>query len=644
MDLDHRVAGVCRRMGRLLARLPAVGDGALGESLGLLVDLAERQPRVPDPGRLRRLVMALGCSPVEVDLIVLAGLPDQHESIAALFRMLHPRAEPRPTLGLAAQLLCDDAGERPYLLRAADQGRALESGTLRIGPPDAPTYERTLSLPEGLWSALRGLDTWPDAAGVRDAPPVQAGLEAWLASAPAQAALTAIRCGAPQTILVTAEHEDLALERAVALVAASGAAWVRAAPTATDPASLRTVLAHALARGVIPALRLPAADGGGTALPDLRGHPSPVVLAARAGSAPAVGMRSVVSVPAEPLDAAGRRRMWRTLLPGLDSPTEALASRHIVEPAVAALAADDVRAVSALRGRPPTIGDLVTSIRARAGMSLSHGVTLVHPSAGWGQLVLPAARLDQLRDAADRLVHQERVFDDWGFLAGRTGARGVRLLFAGPPGTGKTLAAEVLARELGVDLLVVDIARVVSKWIGETEKNLSEVFDAAERVNGVLLFDEADALFGKRTEVSDAHDRYANLETAYLLARLERSEGMVILATNLRSNVDPAFTRRLEAVVPFEEPGQDERVALWRCHVPPNAPVAADVDFEELAALFPVVGGVIRNAAVAAAFLAAAGDGPIRRHHIVRAIRREYEKQGRAFPAIPVDILDHGRR
>jgi SpoVK/Ycf46/Vps4 family AAA+-type ATPase len=256
--------------------------------------------------------------------------------------------------------------------------------------------------------------------------------------------------------------------------------------------------------------------------------------------------------------------------------------------------------------------------------------------ASWDRLILPPDRERQLREALDRLMHQGQVLDDWGFLAGRPGARGVRMLFAGPPGTGKTLAAEVLAHTIGVDLLVVDLARLVSKWIGETEKNLAEAFDAAERTQSVLLFDEADALFGKRTEVKDAHDRYANLETAYLLGRLERFDGLSILSTNLRENIDPAFTRRLEFIVDFDEPSDEERAAIWRCHLPPGAPLATDVRVEELASLYPIVGGHIRNAAVAAGFLASAADAPISRTDLVLAVRREYEKSGRAFPGAPV--------
>ena len=244
-----------------------------------------------------------------------------------------------------------------------------------------------------------------------------------------------------------------------------------------------------------------------------------------------------------------------------------------------------------------------------------------------------------LQEALNRLKYQRTVLDHWKFLDGRPGARGVRVLLSGPPGTGKTLSAEVIATSLGVDLLVVDISRVVSKWIGETEKHLAQAFDAAERAQAILLFDGADGLFGKRTEVSDAHDRYANLETAYLLGRLERFDGLTILSTNLKQNIDPAFLRRLEFAVDFDEPSAAEREALWRCHLPPEAPLASDVSLQELAVLYPMVGGLIRNASVAAGFLAAAAGTAIGRGHLISAIRREYEKSAKAFPGVPPGVV-----
>jgi SpoVK/Ycf46/Vps4 family AAA+-type ATPase len=290
-------------------------------------------------------------------------------------------------------------------------------------------------------------------------------------------------------------------------------------------------------------------------------------------------------------------------------------------------------------GETPTLESVAEAVRARGEIELGAGMSLVHPAMAWTDLVLRADRLAQLHEAVDRLRHQGVVFDDWGFPDRRAGARGIRLLFAGPPGTGKSLAAEAMASALGVDLLIVDLSRLVSKWLGETEKNLARVFARAERAQAVLLFDEADALFARRTEVSDAHDRYANLETAYLLSRLERFDGLAILATNLKEHIDPAFLRRLEFVIDFDEPGVAERELLWRTHIPAGAPLAADVALAELAELYPIVGGLIRNASLAAGFLATADGGRITQNHLLHAVRREYEKAGRAFPGVPADYV-----
>jgi SpoVK/Ycf46/Vps4 family AAA+-type ATPase len=203
------------------------------------------------------------------------------------------------------------------------------------------------------------------------------------------------------------------------------------------------------------------------------------------------------------------------------------------------------------------------------------------------------------------------------------------VLFAGPPGTGKTMAAEVIAADLRQDLYRIDLSSIVSKYIGETEKNLEGVFRSAEAGAAVLVFDEADALFGKRSEVRDAHDRFANVETAYLLQRLEAFTGIAILTTNLRGNIDDAFTRRLDFVVEFPMPEEAERRLIWRRAFPPAAPLADDVDLPFLARKFRISGGHIRNIALTAAYLAAADALPIGMRHLVRATRREHQKIGR---------------
>jgi SpoVK/Ycf46/Vps4 family AAA+-type ATPase len=223
------------------------------------------------------------------------------------------------------------------------------------------------------------------------------------------------------------------------------------------------------------------------------------------------------------------------------------------------------------------------------------------------------------------------VFGGWGFSAWGTRGMGVTALFGGPPGTGKTMAAEVLAGDLGLDLYKVDLSGVVSKYIGETEKNLRRIFIEARSGNAILFFDEADALFGKRTEVSDAHDRYANIETSYLLQQMEQYDGVVLLATNLRQNLDEAFTRRIRFIVEFPFPDADSRARIWRTHFPPAAPIAPDVDVEFLAREFAVAGGTIRNIVLNAAFLAVADGGVIDRRHILHGTRREFEKIGRLW-------------
>ncbi len=214
---------------------------------------------------------------------------------------------------------------------------------------------------------------------------------------------------------------------------------------------------------------------------------------------------------------------------------------------------------------------------------------------------------------------------------GTKGARGVGVtaLFAGDSGTGKTMSAEVVGHDLGLDVYVIDLSTVVDKYIGETEKNLDRIFTEADRVNGVLLFDEADALFGKRSEVKDARDRYANVEVAYLLQRMERFDGLAVLTTNLRSNVDEAFVRRLDAIIDFPMPEEEHRRRLWAANLAPDLPVSGDIDLDFLAGRFKISGGNIRNVCVTAAYLAAAQDRPVTMADLVRATEREYRKLGR---------------
>jgi hypothetical protein len=242
-------------------------------------------------------------------------------------------------------------------------------------------------------------------------------------------------------------------------------------------------------------------------------------------------------------------------------------------------------------------------------------------------LVVPPETLRELDLAAAWARHRGRVFVGWGAGRKMVSGRGLACLFCGPPGTGKTMGAQVLAREVGLELYRIDLAQVVSKYIGETEKNLSKLFDEAYASNAILFFDEADALFGKRSEVKDAHDRYANIETAFLLQRIEMHDGITILATNLRRNMDDAFLRRLQVVAEFPVPGERERRMIWERHLPAGR--GADLDLDLVARRFAVSGGEIRNAVVAAAFLGAAEGQPLGMRHLVTGLWREMRKGGR---------------
>ncbi|MFF7043764.1 ATP-binding protein [Streptomyces massasporeus] len=290
----------------------------------------------------------------------------------------------------------------------------------------------------------------------------------------------------------------------------------------------------------------------------------------------------------------------------------------------------------------PTRDELFAAARAQSSHRLTGPAQRVRTVHGWDDIVLPPDCAAQLTEVCARVAHSGQVMDDWGFARTLSHGRGVSALFTGPPGTGKTMAAEVIAHELGLELARIDLAGVVSKYIGETEKNLDRVFTAAADTDAVLLFDEADALFGKRSEVREAHDRYANIEVAHLLQRMEQYEGLVVLTSNLRRNLDEAFTRRLQFIVEFPFPGRVDRERIWRVCLPSGAPRDAALDFGRLARDFPLTGGSIRNVVLHAAYLAASANTAIGMPHLLRATRREYQKLDQVMPGAGPDGDERG--
>lgn len=292
----------------------------------------------------------------------------------------------------------------------------------------------------------------------------------------------------------------------------------------------------------------------------------------------------------------------------------------------AVLTASDLAATS---NRDLDVNMLYAGAQAHSTLKLDRLARQIQPRHRWNDLVLPDDQMAQLQEMRSRAEHVHLVQDIWGFGKKIAPQPGISALFAGESGTGKTMSAEVIANDLGLLLYKIDLSAVVSKYIGETEKNLGVIFEEAQASNAILFFDEADALFGKRSEVKDARDRYANIETAYLLQQIEAYDGVAILATNLRQNLDEAFTRRLDFVITYPFPDETARYHIWQRHFPVDVPMAGDVNLERIADDFPLAGGNIRNAALASAYLAAADGEIITHHHIMTAIRREHQKMGR---------------
>lgn len=277
----------------------------------------------------------------------------------------------------------------------------------------------------------------------------------------------------------------------------------------------------------------------------------------------------------------------------------------------------------------PRLSHLLSACRQQTAPGLGKLAARLQTARAWSDLVVCPKTRTLLEELREQLMHRTTVLQGWGFGEQLTASGGFCALFTGAPGTGKTFAASLLGRALERDVYRVDLSMVISKYIGETEKQLAQVFAEAEAGEALLFFDEADALFARRTEVKDSHDRFANLETGYLLQRIESFRGVVVLATNLKSSLDPAFVRRMSFIVPFEEPTSAERLALWQGVWPAALPLASDVRLELLATRFELTGGTIRNAALAAAYRAAAEGTPVSMRHILHAIRREQEKLGR---------------
>ncbi len=465
------------------------------------------------------------------------------------------------------------------------------------------------------------------------------------------AALDGAKRGRPHPVILLSGADGAGRKTLIASAAAPlglRALRIRAKALPKDESSLRALGPMILREAVLwSALLLIdgvdqfAIEGGGFRIDEaLFGqYTGPVAATAGriTGKPPQMGRGSVVlevGVPGE----ATREALWRRALPP-EAPDELprwAAERYFITPGVIGAAASSARAKASARaqtsGDPMLLAsDLHEGLRGVLDAKLATLGMRITWRQNWTDLVLPPEVVLEIREFIARIKHRRLVYQEWGF--GRKVAKGLGLsaLFSGPPGTGKTMVAGIIADELKLDLYQIDLSKVVSKWIGETEKNLGELFDAAEAGHAILLFDEADSLFAKRTEVKSSNDRYANLEVNYLLQRMESFAGVVILTTNHETAIDEAFRRRLSLRVDFPVPESDERERLWRTLLPKEAAVSSDIDFSTLADRFEMTGGYIKNAALRAAFLAADEATAIAMRHLLRAARSEYQAMGKVI-------------
>ncbi|TCM85036.1 ATP-binding protein [Rhodovulum steppense] len=579
---------------------------------------------------LETLALRFGLTPIEADLMALAAGPDLHAGLAEAIAAATGGVRADLSLALAVlgpeawTALCPAAPLRRHLLLTLD-------GT-------GPMLRRTLAADERAVQFLMGLGYLDPrlAAHVRpvpapDAPPTGAARDS------AATIARAWDMPGPLPVLLLAGPDPTATRAAMATAAAAlGLALFRigAADLPADPAE-RHALARLIDRELAfsdGALLIEAAAESAEAaraLADLL-H-GPTAIAAPDPEPPERAPRLRIETPAP--DSTERRAVWQATLgsahaaalgPALDH----LAGQFALDRAGIAAAADMLPP-----GTPPDrlAPALWQAARVQGRRRLDGLAQRIDSRATWDDLVLPAPLIAQIKDLAAHVRQCWQVSDQWGWREKSPRGLGSAALFAGASGTGKTLAAEVIAGELALDLYRIDLSQVVSKYIGETEKNLSRVFAAAEASGAILLFDEADALFGKRSEVRDSHDRYANIEVSYLLQRMESYPGLAILTTNQKSALDAAFLRRLRFVVTFPFPDAAARAAIW-ARIFPAATPTSGLDPARLARL-NLAGGAIRSVALNASYLAADTGGPVTMAHVLAAAEREYAKLEKPFTA-----------
>jgi hypothetical protein len=672
---EHEVAALLGMNRGFAAAHVAAAAAHVAAHEAVLAAIPDRRGSATPIGALAE---ELGLSPRAVDVLLVVAAPALWSEAARLYgilandphRALVDEALVEQILGprVSRHELAAELDPRAPLVRlgvlAVDPSRARPFAALEVDPIVLARLRR--EAPElGPALAARGSDRALEELAL--GPGVIAGALAALARVPA---------GAPPARLAVRGRPGSGRRTLVAALAAEAGRALGLLDAALLPRegrqlarALRAGLRRAQLAGLLPcvvgleAIAFGERDGRDAIVEALRAHPGPLAVVLPAAE-PAPLDPGHVAIELPVLAEGERLAVWRRALDdaGLTgADPRALAARYRVGPGVihraVAAAVERVRGADAAGPAPSDAGDAGADpqeapaggaasdagaeidrfIRQTRDGRLGAHARRVERLGTWDGLVLPADVLDSLRELVARVRHRRTVFETWGMDRAMATSRGLTALFSGPPGTGKTLVAGVIARELGLDLYQVDLSKMMSKWIGETERNLASIFDAAEDGQVILLFDEADSLFAKRTEVRSSNDRYANLEVNYLLQRLDAFEGIAILTTNASGSIDPAFKRRLSFRLSFPFPDEDTREQLWRAHLPPELPVAGPLALDRLAHKYQLSGGYIRNACLRAAFLAAQDEAALTQHHLECAVALEFAELGKLSSSGAID-------
>lgn len=600
---------------------------------------------------LRRLAHTFGLGPVDLSVFLIALAPDLDRRFEHLYACLNDDPTlPHATVALALTLSGVPALSTTARAVVSPTGPLRSGGLLAVEDSGRPFLSRALCVPDRVADHLLGHDAFPRRlrpflTSLPTPPPLPGPVRA------AADRLAAV-LGAPERRPVHLRHRPGHAGGEAETVAAAAAHALGhpvlrldwdglGAHSDADALLAATVLEARLREAVLLVVLPPSttADHDHDRAPELWSRLAeaagvlPLVLTGTNPGDTAPTRLAPVFLDCPATTATERAALWRAELaglPGLDPDRVAglMASYRLAPHLVPAVVATARRQAHSM-DRAPAPGDLAAAARLHRGGALTRLARRVDPAARWADLVLPDPTAGSLRALANRVRHRDRVLGEWGLRPGAARGHGVSALFTGPSGTGKTLAAEVVAADLGFDLHVVDLSTVMSKYIGDTEKHLENLFAEAEGLNGILLFDEADAVFSTRTAVRDAHDRHANATTAYLLQRLEAFDGVTLLTSNLHANIDSAYLRRFDFVIPFPLPDEGGRRALWDACLGPSAPRTDGLDLTLLARRFELTGGDIRCCATTAAYRAAHDGRPIGTADLLDAVRIEHHKLNR---------------